>query len=234
MRQRCRRVGGEPRNTEESVMGDRSLHQAVLDELEWDPAVNAAHIGVVAEDGIITLTGHVGSYAEKIAAERAVKHVSGVRGVAQEIEVRYPSDKKTADDQIAKRALDVIAWNTTLPKDRIQIRVQDGWITLTGQVDWWYQRTDAENAVKRLSGVTGITNSVTVKPKVQAPDVKSRIEKALKRSAEVEANSIRVSVDEGRVTLDGKVKAWYERELAERTAWSAPGVTAVVDRIAIG
>jgi osmotically-inducible protein OsmY len=207
-------------------MGDRSLHQAVLDELEWDPSVNAAHIGVVAEDGVITLTGHVGSYAEKIAAERAVKRVSGVRGVAQEIEVRYPSDKKTADDQIAKRALDVIAWNTTLPKDRIQIRVQDGWVALTGQVDWWYQRTDAENAVKRLSGVTGITNSITMKPRVQATDVKSRIEKALKR--------IKVSVDEGRVTLDGKVKAWYERELAERTAWAAPGVTAVVDRIAIG
>ncbi|MGL4636138.1 MAG: BON domain-containing protein [Beijerinckiaceae bacterium] len=215
-------------------MGDRSLHQAVLDELEWDPSVNAAHIGVVAEDGVITLTGHVSSYAEKIAAERAVKRVSGVHGVAQEIEVRYPSDKKTADDQIAKRALDVISWNTTLPKDRIQVRVQNGWVTLSGQVDWWYQRTDAENAVKRLSGVTGITNSITMKPRVQAADVKSRIEKALKRSAEIESSSIRVSVDDGKVTLDGKVKAWFERELAERTAWAAPGVTAVVDRISIG
>jgi osmotically-inducible protein OsmY len=215
-------------------MSDRSLHQAVLDELEWDPAVNAAHIGVVAEDGVITLSGHVGSYAEKLAAERATKRVAGVRGVAQEIEVRYPNDKKTADDQIAKRALDVITWNTTLPKESVQVRVQNGWVTLSGQVDWWYQRSMAESSVKRLSGVTGITNSITVKPKVQAPDVKSRIEKALKRSAELESDGIRVSVDNGRVTLDGKVKAWYERELAERTAWSAPGVTAVVDRIAIG
>jgi osmotically-inducible protein OsmY len=214
-------------------MTDRVLHQAVLDELEWDPSFNAAHIGVAVEDGVVTLTGHVGSYAEKVAAERAAKRVAGVRGVAQEIEVRYPSDKKTADDQIAKRALDILSWNTTIPKDRVQVSVQKGWVSLSGQVDWWYQRVDAENAVKRLSGVTGLTNAITVKPKVQAMDVKSRIERALKRNAEMEASGIRVSVVGGKVTLDGKVKAFYERDLAERTAWSAPGVTAVEDRISI-
>lgn len=214
-------------------MTDKTLHQAILDEFEWDPSFNAAHIGVVVEDGIVTLTGHVESYAEKVAVERAAKRVAGVRGVAQEVEVRYPSDKKTADDQIAKRALDILSWNTTIPKDRILVSVQKGWVSLSGQVDWWYQRADAENAVRRLSGVMGVANAITVKPKIQATDVKSRIEKALKRNAEVEANGIRVSVSGSKVTLEGKVKAWYERDLAERTAWSAPGVTAVEDRISI-
>jgi osmotically-inducible protein OsmY len=214
-------------------MTDRTLHQAVLDEFEWDPSFNAAHIGVVVEDGIVTLTGHVESYAEKVAVERAAKRVAGVRGVAQEIEVRYPSDKKTADDQIAKRALDILSWNTTIPKERIMVSVQKGWVSLSGQIDWWYQRADAENVVRRLSGVIGVTNAITVKPKIQATDVKSRIEKALQRNAEVEANGIRVSVSGSKVTLEGKVKAWYERDLAERTAWSAPGVTAVEDRISI-
>lgn len=214
-------------------MGDKSLQQAVLDELDWDPSINAAHIGVVAEDGIITLTGHVGSYAEKIAAERATRRVAGVRGVAQEIDVRYGSDKKTADDQIAKRIVDILSWNTTIPQDRITVSVQKGWVTLSGVVDWWYQRTDAQNAVRKLSGVTGLTNTISVKPQIQASDVRERIEKALKRNAEVEANAIRVSVTGGKVTLEGKVKALYERDLAERTAWSAPGVTAVEDRIAV-
>jgi osmotically-inducible protein OsmY len=217
----------------EAAMTDKTLHQVVLDEFEWDPSFNAAHIGVVVEDGIVTLTGHVESYAEKVAVERAAKRVAGVRGVAQEVEVRYHSDKKTADDQIAKRALDILSWNTTIPKDRIQVSVQKGWVSLSGQVDWWYQRADAENAVRRLSGVTGLTNAISVKPQVQAIDVKSRIEKALKRNAEVEATGIRVSVVGGKVTLEGKVKAWYERDLAERTAWSAPGVTAVEDRISV-
>jgi osmotically-inducible protein OsmY len=217
----------------EAIMGDKSLQQAVLDELEWEPSVNAAHIGVVAEDGIITLNGHVESYAEKIAAERAAKRVAGVRGLAQEIEVRYPFAKKTSDDQIAKRAVDILGWNTTIPNDRIKVKVQGGWVTLEGAVDWWYQRSDAENAVRKLSGVVGISNVIGIKSRVQAADVKQRIEQALKRNADVEANSIKVTVSDGKVTLDGKVKAWYERDLAERTAWSAPGVTSVVDNIGI-
>ncbi|MGL5117156.1 MAG: BON domain-containing protein [Beijerinckiaceae bacterium] len=215
-------------------MSDRNLHQAVLDELEWDPAVNAAHIGVIAENGVVTLTGHVGSYAEKIAAEAAVKRVTGVRGVAQEIEVRYPMERKTADDQIARRALDILSWSTTIPSEKIQVKVQDGFVTLSGDANWWYQKLDAENAVRKLSGVKGITNNITVKPRVAAMDVKQRIETALKRNAEVEADSIQVSVSGGTVTLDGKVKAWYERDLAEQTAWSAPGVSVVNDRIAVG
>lgn len=214
-------------------MNDRNLHQAVLDELEWDPSFNAAHIGVAVEDSVVSLTGHVSSYAEKIAAERAVKRVAGVRGIAQAIEVRYPSDKKTADDQIAKRAIDILSWNTTIPENRIKVTVQRGWVTLSGEVNWGYQRLEAENAVRKLSGVTGLTNSITVRSVAKAPDVKERIERALKRNADMEANSIQVSVAGGKVTLEGKVRAWYERDLAERTAWAAPGVTAVEDRISI-
>lgn len=214
-------------------MSDRTLKLAVEDELTWEPSIDAEHIGVTAEDGVVTLTGHVGSYTEKIIAERAAKRVKGVRAIAQEIEIRLPNDKKTSDDQIAKRALDIIAWDSTIPKDRVQVKVQGGFVTLTGQVDWHYQRTDAEYAVRKLEGIKGLSNEIRVKPSVQASDVKQRIESALKRNAEWEAGSIKVSVLDGRVTLDGKVKALYERDLAERTAWSAPGVISVEDHISI-
>jgi len=214
-------------------MSDKTLRQAVIDELEWEPSVNAQHIGVAVEDGVVTVTGHVGSYVERLAAEKAVKRVKGVRAIAEEIEVRFPSDKKTADDQIAKRALDVIAWDSTIPKDKIQIKVQNGFVTLSGEVDWFYQRDDAEAAVRKLTGVKGLSNEIKVKPQVRGTDIKQRIETALKRNAEVEADAIKVTVQEGRVILDCKVKAWYERELAERTAWSAPGVISVEDRISI-
>ena len=214
-------------------MGDKTLRQAVMDELEWEPSIGAQHIGVAVEDGVVTLTGHVGSYIERLAAEKAVKRVKGVRAIAEEIEVRFPSDKKTSDDQIAKRTLDLIAWDSTIPKDRIQIKVQNGFVTLTGEVDWFYQRDDAEAAVRKLTGVKGLSNEIKVKPQVRITDIKQRIETALKRNAEFEADAIKVTVQEGRVILDGKVKAWYERELAERTAWSAPGVISVEDRISI-
>ena len=214
-------------------MSDKTLKLAVEDELTWEPSIDAEHIGVTAEDGVVTLTGHVGSYTEKIIAERAAKRVKGVRAIAQEIEIRLPNDRKTSDDQIAKRALDIIAWDSTIPKDRVQVKVQGGFVTLTGQVDWHYQRTDAEYAVRKLEGIKGLSNEIKVKPRVQASDVKHRIESALKRNAEWEAGSIKVSVLDGRVTLDGKVKALYERDLAERTAWSAPGVISVEDHISI-
>ena len=214
-------------------MSDRTLKQAVEDELEWEPSINAEHIGVTAEDGVVTLTGHVGSYSEKYAAEKATKRVKGVRAIAQEIEIRFPNDKKTSDDQIAKRALDIIAWDSTIPKDKVQVKVQGGFVTLSGQVDWYYQRADAEHAVRKLVGVKGLSNEILIKPRAQASDVRQLIETALKRNAEFEAGAIKVSVLNGRVTLDGKVKAWYERDLAERTAWSAPGVTSVEDHIRI-
>lgn len=214
-------------------MGDLTLRDNVLNELEFEPSVNAAHIGIAADNGVVTLTGHVGSFAEKLMAERVVQRVKGVRAIAQEIEVRLPSDQKTSDDDIAQRALKIIEWDTTIPNGKIQIKVQKGWVTLTGEVPWYFQSTAAESAVRKLSGVIGITNDITIKPSVQAGDIKHRIEDALKRNAEFEANQIRVLVSGGRVTLEGKVKAWHERLLAERAAWAAPGVNIVEDHLAV-
>lgn len=214
-------------------MNDLTLREHVLSELEFEPSVNAAHIGVAVEKDVVTLSGHVGSYAEKLAAERVVQQVKGVRAIAQEIEVRLPSDKKTNDDEIAQRALSVINWDTTIPDDKLKIKVQDGWITLSGEVEWYFQRQAAESAVRKLSGVAGVINLILVKPRVEARDVKHRIEDALRRNAELEAQQIRVDVSGGRVKLQGKIKAWHERSVAERAAWAAPGVTSVEDHLVI-
>ncbi|OJV09608.1 MAG: ornithine aminotransferase [Bosea sp. 67-29] len=220
-------------STKEVAMGDLSLRENVLNELEFEPSINAAHIGVAVDNGVVTLSGHVGSYAEKLMAERVVQRVKGVRAIAQEIDVRWPSDQKTNDDEIAQRALKIIEWDTTVPDGKVQLKVQKGWVTLSGEVPWYFQRSAAETAVRKLTGVIGITNAITVKPAVQAGDIKHRIEDALKRSAELEANQIRVVVSGGRVTLEGKVKAWHERVLAERAAWAAPGVNMVEDHLAV-
>lgn len=214
-------------------MNDMNLKKAIEEELEWEPSVSAEHIGVAVDDGIVTLTGHVRSYAEKLAAENATRRIKGVRGIAEDIEVRFLNDKKTADDQIAKRALDVIEWASTIPNDAVQVKVRNGVVTLTGNVDWFYQKDDADAAVHKLSGVRAVINDIKIKQRPQAGDIKLKIESALKRNADLEAQSIKVSVNNGHVILDGKVKAWYERDLAERTAWSAPGVIAVEDRIQI-
>lgn len=215
-------------------MKDDELRQHIIDELDFEPSIDAANIGVAVDEGIVTLSGHVTSFAEKIAAENAAQRVKGVRGIAQEIEVRFPDAKKTADDQIAKRAVDMLAWNTTIPDGAIQVKVQKGWVTLSGKVNWQFQRINAMNAVRKLSGVVGVTSLIEVTPKIQAADIKSSIEKALKRSAEVEANSIQVQVDGSKVVLDGRIHSWYERNAAERAAWSVPGVISVRDNLAIG
>jgi osmotically-inducible protein OsmY len=167
---------------------------------------------------------------EKLKAEEVVRHVKGVHGIAQEIEVRYPSDKQTDDDEIARRALDIVKWDTSVPADKIQVRVQNGWVALSGQVDWYYQKAAAENAVRRLHGVKGVNNELTIQPRVQVADLKSRIENAFKRNAEIDAANIKISVSGNKVTLDGKVKSWPERYAAENAAWAAPGVSAVDDR----
>ena len=214
-------------------MDDLYLRQEILDELEFDPSLDAASIAVAVQNGIVTLAGAVGSYAEKVAAREAVLRVKGVRGVAQEIKVVYPEDKKTGDDEIARRAINIIDWDTSIPSGKVQVTIQNGWLTLTGDVMWQYQKSAAEAAVRKLSGLTGISNQITVQPGVSAADIKTRIEEALKRNAAVEANSIHVQVIGGAVTLEGKVNAWSERGVAEHAAWSAPGVQSVVDHLLI-
>ncbi|PDQ20554.1 ornithine aminotransferase [Mesorhizobium sanjuanii] len=214
-------------------MTDLTLRQNILDELEFEPSIDAAHIGVAVEDGIVTLTGHVSSYWEKTTAENVVKRVKGVKGLAEEIEVRLVGLKGTADDEIAKRAVDAITWNVSIPRDKVQVKVQDGWITLTGKLEWQYQKNAAAEAVRGLAGVVGVANQIDIIPRASVSDIKKRIENALKRDAETEAQSIRVNVLDGKVTLEGKVRAWSERQAAERAAWSSPGVRTVDDRISI-
>ncbi len=215
-------------------MDDKTLRQFIIDELDFEPSIDSANIGVAVEKGVVTLTGHVANYAEKIAAEHTVERVKGVRAIAQEIEVRFSNQSKRSDDEIAQRALDIMNWSVQVPADSIQVKVEKGWITLTGAVEWQYQREAAEAAVRQLSGIRGVTNVIEIKPHVAASDVHRKIMDSLKRNAEVEADSIRVVVDNDKVILEGKVKAWYERNLAERAAWSAPGVKAVEDRLSIG
>ena len=214
-------------------MDDKTLRQNILDELEFEPRIDAAHIGLAVEDGVVTLSGHVSSYDEKLAAEQAVRRVKGVKAIAQEIEVRYKYQFKTDDDQIARRAADVLAWNL-VPADSVQVTVQKSWVTLSGKVDWQYQKIAAEFAVSKLAGVSEVTNLIELKPHAEPKDVKQKIMAALHRSAQVDANNIQVTVIGGKVRLDGKVKAWYECGIVEHAAWSAPGVTQVEDNLTVG
>jgi osmotically-inducible protein OsmY len=215
------------------MTGDYELQQEVLDELEFEPSVNAAHIGVAANAGVITLTGFVSSYAEKLAAERAVRRIKGVKALAEEIEVRLPSDKMLADHEIAGRAADILKWRVGLPASRIGVKVEKGIVTLTGDVDWRYQKSEAEAAVHNLSGVAGVASFIRVNSPIPVTEVKEKIQRALRRNAELDASRITVQTDGGKVVLGGKVHAWYERDIAERAAWSAPGVTDVQDHIQV-
>jgi osmotically-inducible protein OsmY len=214
-------------------MSDMTLKQDILDELEFEPSIDAADIGVAVENGTVTLSGHVRSYSERQAAEDAVKRVKGVRAIAQEIEVRPVGTAVTADDEIAKRIVRLLDWNTSVPAGTVQVRVSKGWVTLTGKVEWNYQRQAAAKAVHNLPGVSGIRNLIEILPAVSSTDVRSRIEGALKRDAELEAMSIRVQVKDNAVTLDGKVHSWSERRAAERAAWSARGVKTVTDNLVV-
>ena len=214
-------------------MTDAQLRQDIVDELEFDPSFRGEHIGVAVDKNVVTLTGHVGSYAEKVAAIAAVRRVKGVHAIAENIEVRYPFQNKTADDQIAKRASDILDWDVLVPSG-IDVLVQDGWVTLSGSADWYYQKTAAEDDVRKLSGVRGVTNNISISPRVDASNVKSKIESALKRHAEVEAKTIRVTVQNGnKIILEGSVDNWDERRAVESAAWSAPGVASVDDRLVI-
>jgi len=221
------------REKENTMKKDTDLRRDVLDELEWEPSVDATDIGVTARDGVVTLTGSVGSYTEKLTAERDTKRVQGVKAIANDIEVRLPGTAERTDTDIARAAVDVLKWKSLVPHDRIKVLVKNGWVTLEGEVDWQYQKDAAFEAVHHLVGVKGVTNVIALKPHVSATEVKSRIEAAFRRSAELDAQKVRVETRDGKVMLRGDVHSWSERQEAEQTAWSAPGVTQVENLIAI-
>lgn len=215
------------------MKNDRDLQRAVMDELGWEPGVKASDIGVSVKDGVVALTGIVDSYAEKWSAELGAKRLSGVRAVANEIEVRLPGSSERSDTDIARAAENILDWDVNVPNDRIKLTVENGWITLGGKVDWQFQRLAAEKAVRHLIGVRGISNQVTIVPKMTAADVKAKIEMAFERSAKVDAQGIKVELRENKIILNGKVRSLAEREEAVRVAWAAPGVFQVEDHIRI-
>jgi osmotically-inducible protein OsmY len=215
------------------MKSDEELERDVRDEFKWDPVLDADDIAVSVKNGVVTLAGFVKRYSDRLEAEIAAKRVAGVKAVANDIEVRLPAIDQRPDPDIARDAVAALKTELPISYDRIKAVVRDGWVTLEGAVEWQYQKTTAENAVRKVKGVKGVTNVVTVKPKVEPSELKRKIMEAFKRNAEVDANRITVEANGSEVILKGTVRSWIEREEAERVAWSAPGITKVEDRIVI-
>ena len=215
------------------MSADSDLKKAVLDELSWEPSVTAAHIGVTAKDGVVALSGHVENYMEKFSAEKAAGRVKGVKAVAEEIEVRLPIDTKRSDEDIAAAALTRLAWSVSVPHDSVKVRVEKGWVTLTGEVEWHYQKEAAEHDVRSLYGVVGVLNETTIKARVDALHVRDDIVHALHRSWAFDP-AISVVATGGRVKLSGTVRTPYDRRVAAATAWAAPGATVVENDLVVG
>jgi osmotically-inducible protein OsmY len=214
---------------------DTQLLRDAQDQLRWEPSVRDDEIGVAAKDGVLTLSGHVPSFADKYTAVRAVERVVGVKAVADEITVKLPSSYSRTDTELAHQAVNALKWDVQVPDELIRVTVREGWLTLEGDVEWQFQRTAAERAVRNLTGVRGVINSIAVKPKhVSELDVSKKIKEALRRSADLESDRIRVEAHDGSVTLEGTVRTFTERRDAERAAWGTPGVTRVDDRILVG
>ena len=213
---------------------DAQLQQDVIAELKWEPSINAAQIGVEVNDGIVTLAGHVSTYAEKRGAERSAQRVSGVRALTVEMDVKLAGSSKRTDADIAGTARNALQWRSAVPNDSVKVMVEGGWVTLSGDVDWEYQRQAAAGAVRYLTGVTGVSDQIAIKPKVSSTAVKSEIEAALKRRATSDAQTISVEVSGADVTLTGEVHSWSERDLAKHSAWGTPGVRSVVDNMTVG
>jgi osmotically-inducible protein OsmY len=215
------------------MKSDSKLHRDVLAELRWDSSVNAAQIGVSVKDGVVTLTGHAPSLVEKHAAEVAVKRVQGVRGVANEIEVELPGDKKLTDHEIAANSVKALHWNILLSADKIKITVAEGVVTLEGEVNWQFQKQAAEATIRFLKGVKGVQNRLKIKPNVPPSLVESKIEEALKRHAELSARQLNIEVAGDKIILRGVVHSLAEKDEVERVAWSAPGISTVDSRLVI-
>jgi osmotically-inducible protein OsmY len=220
--------------TETIETPDLELQQQVLRELEWEPRVDATRIAVSVINGVVTLSGRVPDYLQRLAAEKAAKRVYGVRAVVNEIEVDRGDEDRPSDQDIARDVVHALKWNIFVPAKDIKVAVEHGWVTLTGEVRWNFQREAAEDAVAAIEGVEGVRNRIVVKPKVSAGELREKIEAALGRSAELDARRINVHVEGSKVILTGRVSSWAERDLAERTAWSAPGVEAVDNQLEVG
>jgi osmotically-inducible protein OsmY len=215
------------------MSADTDLQKRVLAELAWEPRVTAGHIGVTAKAGMVTLTGHVETYVQKFAAEKAVRSVKGVKAVAEEIEVRLPTGLSDADDDIATAAAQRLEWNVGLPRNAIIAKVEKGWVTLTGDVGWHYQKDDAEHDVRGLRGVIGVTNRIKLTERVNVANLSDDIQHALGRSWMFDLETVHVRAEGGKVFLSGSVPNWHDRNLATTTAWSAPGTTEVHNDLAI-
>ncbi len=213
---------------------DRELQKDVMDELKWEPSIiNDTNIGVAVKDGIVTLSGYVDNYMEKLNAERAAARILGVKAVVNETIVKLPSSFECSDEDLAQTAVRALESNVSMPKDRIKVLVQNGMVTLRGEVDWWYQKEEAENIVCCLSGVMAVINEIIVKPSIKPQDIKSKIESALQRHAVLDARLIKVETVGSKVILSGSVSSRAEKDQARRAAWAAPGVTEVEDNLTV-
>ncbi|MET4577724.1 BON domain-containing protein [Ottowia thiooxydans] len=212
---------------------DMQLKADVTAELAWEPAVNAAGIGVLVNGGVVTLTGHLDTFAEKYAAERAVRRVAGVRGLAMELDVKLATGHQRSDSEIALAAASALRWSVFMQPDRVKVEVEKGWVTLNGEVDWAYQSRTAEQCVRNLIGVRGLTNQISVKPTVSTRNVAAEISAALERQAEREAKHIAIDVEGGVVTLRGKVHSMAERDAAAGAAFAAQGVSRIVNKLEV-
>ena len=212
---------------------DAELKNDVLDELAWQPNIDETKIGVIVEDGIVTLNGVVDNYTKKVAAEKAVKAVKGVKAVALDIDVKYGTDYKKTDKEIAKAVVNALAWDTSVPEDKVAIKVEDGWVYLSGELKWFYQKDAAKKAVENLLGVKGVVNSIQIKQALEPFQIKDRITKAFERSADVNARNVTVAVDGHTVTLRGTVNSIAEKEEAQRAAYFAPGVYEVKNELKV-
>ena len=212
---------------------DTELRRRVLEELDWEPSIDASAVGVAAKDGVVTLSGTVTSYAQKKNAERAARRVSGVKAVAEDLAIKLPGAATRGDTDIAQSVLSSLRFNVSIPSERVQVTVEDGWVTLDGEVEWQFQKSTAENAIKYTMGVKGITNRINVKPLLRAADAKTKIEGAFARRAQLDANQIKVEAIDNKVVLRGNVRTWQAKEQAEDAAWAAPGVSSVENEVVV-